>query len=141
MVKTYSWLLDTNTLSEAMKPSPDAQVVQNLAQFSQQIAMPALVWHELRYGWLRMPASKRKDAIGHYLHDVLSVFPIIAYDEDAAKIHAQLRVDNDIKGKTLPFVDGQIAAIAIAQRLTLVTRNLKDFENINGLRVLNWFSA
>lgn len=141
MVKTYSWLLDTNTLSEAMKPSPDAQVVQNLAQFSQQIAMPALVWHELRYGWLRMPASKRKDAIGHYLHDVLSIFPIIAYDENAAKIHAQLRVDNDIKGKTLPFVDGQIAAIAIAQRLTLVTRNLKDFENINGLRVLNWFSA
>lgn len=141
MVKTYSWLLDTNTLSEAMKPLPDAQVVQNLAQFSQQIAMPALVWHELRYGWLRMPASKRKDAIGHYLHDVLSIFPIIAYDENAAKIHAQLRVDNDIKGKTLPFVDGQIAAIAIAQGLTLVTRNLKDFENINGLRVLNWFSA
>jgi tRNA(fMet)-specific endonuclease VapC len=141
MVKTYSWLLDTNTLSEAMKPSPNAQVLQNLAQFSQQIAMPALVWHELRYGWLRMPSSKRKDAIGHYLHDVLSVFPIIAYDENAAKIHAQLCVENDIKGITLPFVDGQIAAIAMAQGLTLVTRNLKDFENIDGLRVLNWFSA
>lgn len=141
MVKTSSWLLDTNTLSEAMKPLPNAQVMQNLAQFSQQIAMPALVWHELRYGWLRMPASKRKDAIGHYLHDVLSVFPIVAYDENAAKIHAQLRVDNDLKGKTLPFVDGQIAAIAIAQGLTLVTRNLKDFESIDGLRVLNWFST
>ena len=141
MVKTYSWLLDTNTLSEAMKPSPNAQVLQNLAQFSQQIAMPALVWHELLYGWLRMPSSKRKDAIGHYLHDVLSVFPIISYDENAAKIHAQLCVESDIKGKNLPFVDGQIAAIAMAQGLTLVTRHLKDFENIDGLRVLNWFSA
>lgn len=88
-----------------------------------------------------MPSSKRKDAIGHYLHDVLSVFPIISYDENAAKIHAQLRVENDIKGKALPFVDGKIAAIAMAQGLTLVTPHLKDFENIDALRVLNWLSA
>ncbi|MEN9430640.1 MAG: hypothetical protein RJA86_1499, partial [Pseudomonadota bacterium] len=56
-------------------------------------------------------------------------------------IHAQLRSEHEQKGLSLPFVDGQIASIAIAHGMTLVTRNLKDFSGIQGLRVVNWFDA
>jgi len=42
-------------------------------------------------------------------------------------------------GRTLPHIDAEIAAIAIARGLTLVTRNLKDFEGIAGFRVSKWF--
>ncbi|PMY00533.1 VapC toxin family PIN domain ribonuclease, partial [Pseudomonas sp. GW460-13] len=42
-------------------------------------------------------------------------------------------------GFTLPFVDGQIASVAIAHGLTLVTRNTKDFSELTGLRLANWF--
>ena len=51
----------------------------------------------------------------------------------------KMRADTETKGKTLPFVDGQIAAIAIANGLILVTRNSKDFAGIASLQLENWF--
>jgi tRNA(fMet)-specific endonuclease VapC len=141
MVIRSSWLLDTNIISEAMRPLPNAQVMRCLSQYSQELAIAAPVWHELRYGWLRMPDGKRKEAIGDYVQQVVGVLPIFAYDEVAARIHAQLRSEHEQKGLSLPFVDGQIASIAIAHGMTLVTRNLKDFSGIQGLRVVNWFDA
>lgn len=95
--------------------------------------------HELRYGWLKMNAGKKKDAIGHYLQTVVSVLRVFDYDTKAAHTHAQLRSDSEKAGKTLPFVDRQIAAIAISNGLTLVTRNTKDFSGIPQLQLANWF--
>jgi len=141
MVVRSSWLLDTNIISEAMRPIPHTHVMHCLNQYAQELAIAAPVWHELRYGWLRMPVGRRKDAIGDYVQNVVGVLPIFAYDEIAARIHAQLRSEHEQTGLSLPFVDGQIAAIAMAHGLTLVTRNLKDFHGIQGLRVVNWFDA
>ena len=59
----------------------------------------------------------------------------------AARIHAELRDLRERVGQPLPFVDGQIAAIAIACGATLVTRNTRDFEGLAGLRLADWFSA
>jgi tRNA(fMet)-specific endonuclease VapC len=58
-----------------------------------------------------------------------------------ARLHAELRVDADRRGRPLPFADGQIAAIAVAHGLTLVTRNLKDFTGVSGLRLVDWFEG
>lgn len=104
-----------------------------------EFALPSVVLDELRYGWLKMNAGKKKDAIGHYLQTVVSVLPVFDYDTKAAHIHAQLRADSEKAGKTLPFVDGQIAAIAVSHGLTLVTRNTKDFSSIPQLQLANWF--
>jgi tRNA(fMet)-specific endonuclease VapC len=141
MVIRSTWLLDTNTISEAMRPMPHPRVMSYLNQYAKELAIAAPVWHELRYGWLRMPEGKRKDAIGDYVQQVVGVLPIFAYDDVAARIHAQLRSEHQQKGLVLPFVDGQIAAIAIAHGLTLVTRNIKDFNGIQGLRIVNWFDT
>lgn len=141
MVNNVAFLLNTNVLSEMMRENPDPQVMENLARYDGDLGIPALVAHELRFGWLRMPDGRRKDAIGHFLQDVVSLLPVLPYDASAARIHAELRQEAGSKGQTLPFVDGQIAAIAMAHGLTLITRNTKDFASIRGLRLDNWFSV
>jgi tRNA(fMet)-specific endonuclease VapC len=141
IVHTISWLLDTNIISEAMRPAPNQTVLENLIRYENEIAIAAPVWHELRYGWLRMPEDQRKDAIGRYVQEVIGILTVLPYDSTAARIHAELRANCEQTGITLPFVDGQIAAIAMANGLTLVTRNTKDFSNLTGLRLNNWFTS
>lgn len=136
-----AWLLDTNVLSEAVRPRPDPGVMERLERFQTELAVPAPVWHELRYGWLRLPDGQRKDAIGRYVQDVVAMLPVLPYDAAAARIHAELRSEAERRGRPLPFVDGQIAAIAIASGLTLVTRHRKDFDGVPGLRLADWFGA
>jgi tRNA(fMet)-specific endonuclease VapC len=139
VVITPNWLLDTNVLSEAIRAVPSPSVMAHLTRHRSELAIGAPVWHELRFGWLRMADGQRKDAIGRYIQDVVASLPVLPYDAAAARIHAQLRVNRDALGKPLPFVDGQIAAIAIAHGLTLVTRNAKDFTDLPGLNMANWF--
>lgn len=139
MVSAVSWLLDTNIVSEAMRPRPELAVMENLTRYEGELAIPAPVWHELRFGWLRMPDGQRKDAVGRFVQDVVGTLPVLPYDAAAARIHAELRQSRERAGFTLPFVDGQIAAVAIAHGLTLVTRNTKDFAELAGLRLANWF--
>jgi tRNA(fMet)-specific endonuclease VapC len=136
---TLSFLLDTNIVSETARSAPNDGVMAQLRRHEAEIALAAPVLHELRFGWLRLPEGRRRDAIGAHLQQVLTVLPVLAYDETAARVHAELRAQRESLGKPLPFVDGQIAAIAVAHGLTLVTRNLKDFQGLPGLRVVNWF--
>src|SRR5450830_930204 len=88
---------------------------------------------------MRMPAGQRRDAIGRFVQDVAGQLPILAYDAQAARVHAELRAQREQLGQTLAFVNGQIAAIAIAHGATLVTRNTRDFAGLTGLRMVNWF--
>lgn len=141
MVSAASWLLDTNIVSEAMRPKPDAEVMANLARFDGELVIPAPVWHELRYGWLRMPDGQRKDAVGRFVQEVAGSLPVLPYDSAAARIHAELRNLRERAGLRLPFVDGQIASVAMAHGLTLVTRNIRDFAGLPGLRLVNWFGG
>lgn len=138
-MSNITWLLDTNLLSEAARPTPHALVMANLVRYQGELAIAAPVWHELRFGWLRMPAGHRRDAIGRFIQDVVGVLPVLPYDAPAARIHAELRAQREQTGQTLPFVDGQIAAIAIAHGMTLVTRNIRDFVGLPGLRLVDWF--
>ncbi len=134
-----SYLLDTNLLFEAVKPQPNQRVLSNLKRNEHLLAIPSLVWHEMRYGWLKMPEGKRKQAIGDYLHLVVSQLPVFDYDQSAARVHAEFRAQLEKTGITLSFVDSQIAAIAIVNGLTLVTRNVTDYQAIPHLKMENWF--
>ena len=133
------FLLDTSIISAPVAKQPNRRVVKQLAQHSMECALAAPVWHELVYGCSRLPPGKRRVALEEYLHAVVQrSFPILPYDEDAAAWHGHERAKLEEQGRTSPFVDGQIAAIARSQGLTLVTSNTKHFERFNGLEVVDW---
>ncbi|MFZ4624799.1 MAG: PIN domain-containing protein, partial [Rhodoferax sp.] len=104
MSTTTTWLLDTNVLSEATRPAPHVGVMANLSRYESELAIAAPVWHELRFGWLRMPTGQRRDAIGRFVQDVAGQLPVLPYDAQAARIHAELRVQREQLGQTLAFV-------------------------------------
>ncbi|HEY0686468.1 MAG TPA: type II toxin-antitoxin system VapC family toxin [Steroidobacter sp.] len=132
------YLLDTNVVSQPASKMPAAGVVRRLLASSAQCAIPAPAWHELHFGCKRMPAGKRREALEDYLADVVRAFDILPYDAKAAKLHATERARLEGLGITVPFVDGQIAAIAQANELILVTANVRDFEPFTALAVEDW---
>ncbi|MGA9418907.1 MAG: hypothetical protein WBV40_07125, partial [Candidatus Cybelea sp.] len=100
------------------------------------------VWHELVFGATRLPASRKRSAIERYLAEVVAAtLPILPYDADAASWHGRERARLATQGRAAPFVDGQIAAIAVVNDLTLVTRNARDYSRFSDLRVENWFGT
>ncbi len=136
------YLLDTNIISEAVAARPNAGVMRELARHRGDSVTAAPVWHELLYGCLRLPASSRRDRLLHYLEDVVAVgLDILPYDGPVAARHAAERARLQGLGLTVPFVDGQIAATALVHGLVLATRNARDFESFEGLRVENWFDS
>ena len=135
------WLLDTNVLSNTPGKLPNAACEARLKRNQAHVAVPAPVWHELTFGWLRMPAGARKDAIGNYLRNVVGRLPMLPYDDVAARLHAEDRAAAERAGRPRPYADGQIAAIAVAHGLTLATRNLRDFRDVAGLKSEDWFAG
>lgn len=133
------FLLDTNIVSEPLRPKPRESVLQKLRRHEEEIAISSIVWHELRFGVERLAASERRTAIERYLDEVvLASIPILDYDRVAAEWHATERARLAGRGETPPFVDGQIAAVAAIHALTLVTFNTADFNRFRGIRVRNW---
>ena len=133
------YLLDTNVVSEAIKTAPNDNVMQKLEKHQNEMATAAIVWHELQFGCRRLPVSRIRSLIEAYLESVVAwSLDILPYDRAAAEWHAVQRVRLAAEGNPAPFVDGQIAAIAKTNRLTLVTRNVHDFSMFSGLEVQNW---
>jgi tRNA(fMet)-specific endonuclease VapC len=132
------YLLDTNVVSQPMMKTPSANVMRKLASVADECAIAAPVWHELQFACKCLPAGKRRDALQDYLADVVSTFEILPYDDFAAKLHAIERARLKEAGTTVPFVDGQIAAIAQINELVLVTENVRDFAPFKALVVQNW---
>lgn len=133
------YLLDTSVLSEAIKTSPDARVMERLERHQNEIATASPVWHELQFGCLRLPISAKRSIIEAYLKNVIwRTMDILPYDEHAAEWHAMERARLSLQGRTPSFVDGQIAAIANVNGLILVTRNITDFELFADMKLQNW---
>ena len=133
------YLLDTNIVSEWMRPKPNAKILEHFKQHKDEIAIPAVGWHELWYGAVRLEPSRQRTGIEEFLEQVLlPTVPILPYDTRAAEWHAAERARLTRMGKTPPFADGQIAAIAYVNDLILVTLNIADYENFEGIELADW---
>ena len=133
------YLLDTTVVSSPISKRPNPNIVERLETYGHECAIAAPVWHELIYGYQRVPRGQRRAALEAYLQEVvLRSFPVIAYDEAAAYWHGRERARLENLGRTAPFIDGQIAAIASVNDLILVTANLKDFARFKNLEVVDW---
>jgi len=139
---SLKYLLDTNIVSEPLRPLPNPNILDFLKQYQDQVAIASPVWHELLFGCYRLPESARRTAIETYLNEVVvPSLPILSYDTQTAAWHAIERARLTSIGKTPPFVDGQIAAIAKVNNLTLVTINTADYAHFQDVEIENWADA
>lgn len=136
---TLGFLLDTNVLAEPLRPQPNAAILHRLKLHQSEIATASVVWHEMWFGCFRLPPSARRATIETYLTQVIAPgIPVLAYDQEAATWHAAERARLAALGKTPPFADGMIAAVARTNHLVLVTFNLDDFRGFQDLQLTNW---
>ena len=134
------YLLDTNIVSELVRPIPNTGVAQRIQETTGEVAIAATIWHELVFGVLRLPPSNKRSALEQYLSQVIRPLPILPYDVKAATWFAGERARLTGVGRSPSYPDGQIAAVAARNDLILVTRNVTDFADFMDLPVENWFS-
>jgi tRNA(fMet)-specific endonuclease VapC len=136
---TLHYLLDTDVISEMMRPRPDGFVIDRIHRNVGRLATASVVWHEILYGAMRLSDSQRRGRIMCCLWDVVApMVTVLSYDTRAAGWHAEERARLSVVRRTPPLLDGQIAAIAYANGLTLVTNNVHDYEGFRDLRVERW---
>lgn len=136
-----SYLIDTNVLSELRRRDPDANVVRWLADRpSTTLYLSVLTMGELRRGVEALPEGNRKSRLLDWLETELASYfagRILPVDAAVADRWGRLVAQAD---RPLPAIDSLLAATALAHGLTLVTRNLRDFQH-PGLSVLNPWKA
>jgi tRNA(fMet)-specific endonuclease VapC len=137
---SFRFLLDTNIISEINKKIPNKLVVDKMNQYQGEVVTASVVIHELLFGCLRLPReSGRRRFLEDYIEEIPVKMPVLDYDLNAAKWHAQERARLSKIGKTPAFIDGQIASIAFCNDLILVTNNMADFQDFEDLIIENWF--
>lgn len=137
-------LLDTNVVSEAMKPVPNQSVREWLdAQAAETLFLSSVTVAELLFGIGALPQCRRRDNLGAALNGVLGYFDsrILPFDTEAAHHYADLAVRARASGKGFPTPDGYIAAIAAARRFAVASRDASAFAAA-GLTVIDpWTTA
>jgi len=137
------YLLDTNIISEITKPKPNQKVIKKILETQKLSRIGSVGFEEMLYGVKKLPSSKKQDDLLSFCIDYIqSNYEILPFDLHASWIHSDIRERLEAKGKKAPLADSMIAATAIANNLVLVTRNVKDFDEIrqvSALMVENWF--
>ncbi|MBP5569388.1 MAG: type II toxin-antitoxin system VapC family toxin [Treponema sp.] len=136
------YLLDTNVISELVKPTPNSSVLEKLVENGKFCAICSTVWQESVYGYERMPEGKRKNKVATYLARIKGSYDIIPYDTFASQICGELQAACERKGKSIPRYDSQIAATAIANGMILITHNMEDYQPLienSTLKIEDWW--
>ncbi len=138
-------LLDTNALSEVLKPSPAAQVLDWLAaQPASQLFTTAITQAEILYGLELLPKGKRRGALPAAVRAIFEEDlsgRILPFDHAAAVVFARIAADRRSLGRPIAQLDAQIAAIARSRSAILATRNTADFEHCGITVVDPWKAA
>ncbi|MFT3887068.1 MAG: PIN domain-containing protein [Arachnia sp.] len=123
-------VLDTNVLSEAMRPAPDP-VVQGWLndQVLESLYLSSVTLAELLFGVGTLPAGARKERLMQALDGLLALFPgrVLPFDQDAARRYAEMAAAARAAGRPLAMANGYVAATAAAHGFAVATRNPRDF--------------
>lgn len=127
-------VLDTNVVSEAMKPEPNPVVRAWLnEQSAETLYLSSISLADLLFGIAAMPDGKRKDMLNEALDGLTELFRgrVLPFGADAACKYAELAVAARTAGRGFPVPDGYIAAIAVSQGYRVASRDTAPFEAAN----------
>jgi len=137
------YLLDTNIIPELVRPEPNKNVVRKIFENQKVSSLSSVTWAEALFGVKRMPQGKRKDLFfDFYINTVQNMYEFFDFDIHAASVYSDIKTRLEHIGKIPQELDLQIASVAIANNLILVTRNVSDFTDIaenSALMLENWF--
>jgi predicted nucleic acid-binding protein len=131
------FLLDTNVLSELMRASPDPHVETRFESDPAPLFTSVICFEEIRFGaQIGPPGNRLWERFTARIRPHLDVRPL---DEATVILAADLRAEWKTRGTPVGYRDGLIAATAKAHGLVLVTRNVRHFDHVAGLKIENWF--
>jgi predicted nucleic acid-binding protein len=133
-------LLDTNVLSELMRPQPETKVVAWVdAQLTTTLFISSVTRAEIELGLALLPEGKRRRMLESAAQGMFQMFAgrCLEFGEAAASVYARIVSLRIQAGSPITVEDAQIASIAIVYGLDLATRNTKDFSDITGLTLIN----
>jgi predicted nucleic acid-binding protein len=121
------YLIDSNILSEATKPQPQAKVVEWLRRHEREIAVDPIILGEIRFGIHLLPAGHRRRRLEHWFTQGVEKIHCLPWDAATGLRWARLLADLRAAGQAMPIKDSLIAATALVHGLTVATRNTDDF--------------
>jgi toxin FitB len=129
-----SFLLDTNAVSEWIKPQPNPGLIAWMeATDEDRVFLSVITLVELRYGVERLPASKKRKRLEDWLENELALRfeeRILGVDCGIALACGRMIARREALGRPLEGMDALLAATAEVHRLTVITRNDSDFEGV-----------
>jgi len=137
-------VLDTNVISETLRPHPDARVTAWLEGLTDDVAITTITLAELLAGVRRLPAGRRRTALTAMIEEVLEPYrgtrAIMPFDEPAVEQYAEVLAARERAGSPIHTADAQIAAICRVHRAICATHNAKDFAD-TGIDLVNPWTA
>ncbi len=132
------YLVDANVLSEVTRPAPCPAVVEWLRKHEPSLVVTPIILGEIEYGiGLTSSTRKRKD-LERWFAEGMQRLRVLDLDSGTASVWATLLVRLKKKGLAMPVKDSLIAASALQHKLTIITRNIRDFQNA-GVSLINPF--
>ncbi len=124
-----SFLLDTNAVSELMKPAPEPSVIQWIREHEENCFLSTITIGEIERGITLLPSGKRKRHLEKSFKEMIHEIEgrLLSFDKEVASRWALLSGNAQRKGHRLPVLDSMIEATALHWGLTVVTRNTSDF--------------
>jgi len=136
-------VLDTNVVSEAMKPAPQPVLRAWLDnQAAETLYLSSVTVAELLFGIAALPAGKRKNRLTEAVEGLLALFHdrVLPFDTDAARHYAELAILARTSGRGFPTPDGYIAAIAASRGFIVASRDTAPY-TAAGVTVINPWEA
>lgn len=137
-------LLDTNVVSELIRRSPEPAVAAWVSGHPvEDLFFSAVSETELRYGVAILPVGRSRDTLVFEVEAMLrDAFEdrVLPFDSDAARAYGQIAAMRRSSGRPVSPADCQIAAIAASRRMTVATRNVRDFEGM-GIEIVDPWAA
>jgi hypothetical protein len=134
------YLVDANVLSEPTRPAPRPAVTEWLRRHERTIAVDPVILGEIRYGILLLPRGRRRARLEQWFDEGVRKLQCLPWEAETGLRWAELLARLRASGRAMPVKDSLIAATALANRLTVVTRNVTDFEKA-GCPVLDPFEG